>query len=216
MIGTPQVRPRLTGIEIGADRESWSSAGFSVVDGFVDVAGVRIELTAAPAGVVALRFDDLPEDVGALDGIPLEIGEPGPSTEHPNGAIAIDQVVVATPEFERTASQLERMGLPLKREAIRPLDDDSETQVRQGFVRAGGAVIELVHTGRVPRGPAHVWGLGFISDRFDQALADLDGLIGPARPAIQPGRRIATFARDAGLGLPVVLLDPEPSDAQGD
>ena len=203
-------RPRLTAIELGADPASWAGAGFTVVDGCVNVDGVSIELVPGLVGVASLSFDRLPEGVESLDGVKLHVAPLAGSAEHANGAVRIDQVVLATPEFERTAEALAGLGLALRREAVRKVDDDEGGDIRQGFVRAGGPVIELVHTKRVPVGPAHVWGLGFISDRFDHALAELDGVIGKPRPAVQPGRRIATFVRDSGLGLPVVLLDPEP------
>ena len=203
-------RPRLTGIELGADPASWAGAGFTVVGGRVNVAGVSVELVPGLVGVGSLSFDRLPEGATSLDGVKLHAAPPVEGSEHPNGAVRIDQVVVATPDFERTAQALAGLGLALRREAVRKVDDDEGGDIRQGFVRAGGPVIELVHTKRVPVGPAHVWGLGFISDRLDKAVVELDGVIGKPRPAVQPGRRIATFVRDSGLGLPVVLLDPEP------
>jgi hypothetical protein len=180
-------------------------AGSSVV-----IAGVEIRLDPALLGPPRLFFDRLPEGIESLDGISVSVAQAAGSTVHPNGAVSIDQVVIATPDFDRTSEALAQIGLPLRREAVRPADDESQAQIRQGFVRAGGPVIELVHTDRVPEGPAHVWGIGFISETFDQAIEDLDGVIGAPRPAVQQGRRIATFSRDARLGLPVVLLDPEP------
>ena len=209
--GADNPAPRLTAIEIGADHEAWVGAGFTLTDGKVCVGNVAIEFTAVPPGVASLGFDHLPEGVDSIDGVELRVVPPASPAIHGNGAFQIDQVVIATPDFDRTAAALAALGLPLRREAVRKADDDVGTDIRQGFVRAGGPVIELVHTETVPPGPAHVWGLGFVSDRFDAALEELDGVIGKPRPAIQPGRRIATFSRDAGLGLPVVLLDPEPS-----
>jgi hypothetical protein len=32
--------------------------------------------------------------------------------------------------------------------------------------------------------------------------------VGPAKDAVQPGRRIATVRREAGLGVPVALMTP--------
>lgn len=203
-------RPALTGIELGADREAWAGAGFTVDGSRLEVGGVAIELTRDEVGVAGLSFDWLPDGVDLIDGVPVTVAEPGGEGSHDNGAVQIDQVVVATPDFERTAAALADAGMPLKREITRTLSEDGEGEVRQGFVRAGGAVIELVNTRSVPDGPAHVWGLGFVSERFDEAVAELEGVIGSPRDAFQPGRRIATFSRDARLGLPVVLLDPEP------
>ena len=210
-------RPKLTAIELGADHASWAGAGFTVVDSCARVGGVAIEFTPSVHGVASLSFDWLPEGFGSLDGIALGIRPAVAPDSHSNGVVSLDQVVIATPQFERTAAALEGLGLAIRREAVRKADDDIGTDVRQGFVRAGGPVLELVHTEAVPPGPAHVWGLGFITESFDEALEDLDGVIGKPRPAVQPGRRIATFVRDSGLGLPVVLLDPEPTpDEVGD
>jgi len=204
-------RPVLTGIELGADREAWAGAGFTVDGSMLEVGGVAIELTRDEVGVAGLSFDWLPEGVEAIDGVPVTVAGPAGEGSHDNGAVQIDQVVFATPDFERTSKALAAAGMPIRREITRTLSEDEESEVRQGFVRAGGAVIELVNTRTVPEGPAHVWGLGFVSDRFDEAVAELDGVLGSPRDAFQPGRRIATFSRDARLGLPVVLLDPEPS-----
>jgi hypothetical protein len=41
---------------------------------------------------------------------------------------------------------------------------------------------------------------------LDAAIDRADGLIGAARDAVQPGRRIATVRSSAGLGVPVALL----------
>jgi len=43
-----------------------------------------------------------------------------------------------------------------------------------------------------------------------QALA---GAAGEPRPAVQPGRRIATLRRDAGLALPVALMSASAAGA---
>lgn len=203
-------RPKLTAIELGADREAWVGAGFTVEGARLEVGGVAIEFTPDEVGVAGLSFDQLPDGVDSIDGIPVGLAPPAGHSEHDNGSVSIDQVVIATPDFERTAEALAAAGMALRRELTRPLAEDEEGEVRQGFVRAGSAVMELVNTRSVPEGPAHVWGLGFVSTRFDGAVADLEGVIGAPREAFQPGRRIATFSRDARLGLPVVLLDPDP------
>lgn len=202
-------RPTLTGIELGADREAWTGAGFTVDGPRLEVGGVAIEFTRDEVGVAGLSFDSLPDGIEAIDGISVSVASPVGHVEHSNGAIQIDQVVIATPDFDRTADALAAAGMPLKREITRPVAEEDDGEIRQGFVRSGNAVIELVTTRSVPDGPAHVWGLGFVSERFDRAVEELEGVIGSPRDAFQPGRRIATFSRDARLGLPVVLLDPE-------
>ena len=67
------------------------------------------------------------------------------------------------------------------------------------FVRFGPLIVEVAEAG----GPARFWGLTV-------AVADLDAasgpLLGAARPAVQPGRRIATVRREAGLSVALALI----------
>jgi hypothetical protein len=41
---------------------------------------------------------------------------------------------------------------------------------------------------------------------LDACAALLGGRLGEVRDAVQPGRRIATIRREAGLGVPVALI----------
>jgi hypothetical protein len=61
-----------------------------------------------------------------------------------------------------------------------------------------------------PDGAARFWGLTITVADLDGAVADLGSLCGTIRDAVQPGRRIVTLKREAGLGLPVALITPEP------
>ncbi|MEI7889953.1 MAG: VOC family protein [Actinomycetes bacterium] len=203
-------RPSLTGIKLGADPQAWAAAGFTISGHALAVGGVTIEFTAPLGGIECLVFDHLPEGVTDIDGLPAEVGPAIGDTDHENGVYSIDQVVIATPEFDRTAQIMRDMGLGFTREAVRETEDG--TEVRQGFVRSGDAVLEVVHADNVTGEHAHGWGLGFITADLDKAIRDLEGLIGPPREAIQPGRRIATIRRDANLGIPVVLMDPEQAE----
>jgi hypothetical protein len=201
-------RPSLTGIKLGADPQAWEAAGFTVNGHALAVGGVTIEFTAPVGGIECLVFDHLPEGVTDLDGLPVKVGPALADADHENGVYSIDQVVIATPAFDRTAQVMRDMGLGFKREAVRETEDG--TEVRQGFVRSGDAVLEVVHAENVTGEHAHGWGVGFITADLDKAIHDLEGLIGPPRQAIQPGRRLATIRRDANLGIPVILMDPEP------
>lgn len=206
--GEPR-RPVLTAIELGADPAAWSGAGFTVDGSRVEVGGVAIELARPDGGISALAFDWLPAGIADIDGLPASVQSAAGSASHENGATAIDQVVISTPDFDRTAASLAAAGLGLRRERIVEGEGD-EGAVRQGFVRAGGPVLELVHTDRVPGGPALGWGLGFICGDLERVAAEFEGVVGRLRDAVQPGRRIATVSRDARLGVPVVFLDPPP------
>ena len=61
--------------------------------------------------------------------------------EHPNGALAVDHVVVSTPDVARTFAALGRAGLDLRRERRA---GTPEQPLRQGFYVMGGALLEVV------------------------------------------------------------------------
>jgi hypothetical protein len=159
----------------------------------------------APPLRLALRLDG--RDVaGAIDGIALAEPDPGSpeATSTSLGATAVDHLVVMTDSLERTSAEVERVtGQPLKR--IR----EAPGGVRQGFHRLGpgGVIVEIVERSDVTT-PA-LWGFVLTVADLDAVIAGADGLIGEARDAVQPGRRIATVRSSAGLGIPVALLSDD-------
>jgi hypothetical protein len=46
-------------------------------------------------------------------------------------------------------------------------------------------------------------------------VAALGDNVGETRPAVQPGRRIATLRRGAGLSVPVALMTPQRTGDRG-
>lgn len=214
--------PILTGLTLGDRAEQWRALAFDVPgrgDTF-ELGGVRISLTGAGDGISGWSLSGLDEPV-AIDGLPAAaIAEPGGSPTHPNGAIALDHVVVATPAFDRTAAAFEAAGMPFRR--VRDAGG-----FRQGFRRLGPAIIEVVEApppapahqrdgGKVPAANAsshaRFWGLVPIVTDLE-ALADRLGpdLLAEPKPAVQPGRLIATLRRAAGLSISVAFMTPEPS-----
>lgn len=160
---------------------------------------------ASPRLGLGLRVDER-DVVGAIDGIALTVCASGVAQGDPArlGAIAVDHLVVMTDSLERTSAEVARVtGQPLKR--IR----DAPGGVRQGFHRLGpgGVIVEIVERADVTA-PA-LWGFVLTVADLDAAIAGADGLIGEARDAVQPGRRIATVRSAAGLGVPVALLTSE-------
>lgn len=130
----------------------------------------------------------------------LPAGGPPESLEHPNGARALDHVVITVPDFDATARALEDAGLPFRR--IRRAGPDR----RQGFRRLGPAIMEVVEAPRTPA-PAF-WGLVVIVADLDGLAARLGPLLKPPRAAVQPGREIATLAGRAGLGTRLAFMNP--------
>lgn len=202
-----------------ADRPgAWGALGFGL-DGDSFVLGeIRVRAggeSSAGAGPLAWALRGLAST--ELDGLPTCASErppPGPGPIHPNGVNALDHVVAITPQLERTVAALGAAGLDLRRIREQPTPAGAP---RQAFFRLGGTILEVVEepadlAARNGRDrPAFFWGLAFVCEDLDATLAELGPeLVGEPRTAVQPGRRIATLRRAAGLSVPVALMTPRP------
>jgi hypothetical protein len=194
------------GLALADAEERWARLGFAVSDGTVALGGVTLRLGAPGRGIVGWTLA-APDAVNDLDGLPTTVLSvpPGPgSSAHPNGAVGLDHVVVLTPDFARTSAALQAAGMALRR--IRRV---AAGDFRQGFRRLGPAILELVEARDAPPGPARFWGLVVIVSDLEALAAQLGDCLGPIKPAVQPGRRIATLRREAGLSAAVAFMDPE-------
>ena len=115
--------------------------------------------------------------------------------------MAIDHLVVFSDDVGRTAGALAAAGGDVRRRGGPP-----ELPAPMAFVRFGELIVEVAQAG----GPARFWGLTItVPD-----LAALAGpLLGAARPAVQPGRRIATVRRDAGLSVALAFMSEDSNPA---
>jgi hypothetical protein len=199
--------------------EAWQACGFAV-DGDTCVAGeTRIRLAGddAGSGLCGWSLRGLP--AGAeLDGLPTRASNrppPDDAPSHPNGVTGLDHVVAITPALERTVAALEAAGLDLRRIREEPTPAGAP---RQAFFRLGTVILEVVQepeeatrrAGGETARPAFFWGLAFTAPDLEATVASLGDCAGEARDAVQPGRRIATLRRSAGLALPVALITPRP------
>ncbi|HEX8714359.1 MAG TPA: hypothetical protein VF706_02230 [Solirubrobacteraceae bacterium] len=135
-----------------------------------------------------------------------------PAAPHPNGVVAIDHVVAMTPALERTVAALQAAGLDLRRIRDEPTPAGAP---RQAFFRLGEAIVEvvqepleLVAQGGGAERPARLWGLALLAPDFDRTVGALGDSAGEPRDAVQPGRRIVTVRRSAGLAVPVAVMSP--------
>ena len=193
--------PSIEELEIADEPEAWSAAGFTVTDAVCRVSRVRIRLSGPDEqrGIVAWKL-------GSGD----SREQAGP---HPNGAIAIDHVVMLSPDIDMTIIDLQEQGFELRREREGPTPGGS---MRQAFFRAGEPILEVVQApegtsvARNPEGPARLWGLAFVVEDMDRPAEVLGDLLGTPRDAVQPGRTIATVRDEAGLGPAVAFMTPGP------
>jgi hypothetical protein len=196
--------PRLAEILIADPPERWRALGLAVGPaGATQVGPIRLTFGApGERGIVGLGVRDVPD--GEVDGLALRAVDPAdaaPPGTHQLGVEAVDHVVVSTPDFDRTLGALEAAGFELRR--VR----DAGPDTRQGFYVLGDAVLEVVGPRQADGdGPAAFWGLVLVVADLDAAAQRLGPLLGAPRDAVQPGRRIATVRREAGLGTAVALM----------
>jgi hypothetical protein len=202
-------------LTVADEPEPWAAIGFTLSDRTCVIGAVRIHLAGANPDGKGLTGWSLRE-IGTteLDGLPTAISDrepPDERTTHPNGVTAIDHVVAITPALDRTVSGLEAAGLDLRRIRDEPTPAGAP---RQAFFRLGTTILEVVQepVDAIERGgvdrPAFFWGLALTAPDLDRTVAGLGEHVSAVRPAVQPGRRIATLRRSAGLSLPVALMTP--------
>jgi hypothetical protein len=192
---------------------SWRDCGFLVEGEECVVGDVRIRF--APEEGKGLTGWSLREvDSLELDGLPTARSErlpPDPAPTHPNGIASLDHIVAISSDLSRTVAALITAGLDLRRIREQPTPAGAP---RQAFFRLGSTILEVVQeppeaTERAGGDrPAFFWGLAFVAPALERTVAFLGDRAGEIRPAVQPGRRIATLRRGAGLSLPVALMTP--------
>jgi hypothetical protein len=195
---------RLAAIVAGGARQAWEALGFAVDEsGAIAFGNGSIELDESrDLRLLGLRLAGL-EDDADLEGVPVAAGDPRPPSEHPNGCFELDHVVILTNDVDRTSAAVEGV-LGLERRRLRQTAD-----VRQAFHRFDerGCIVELVENERVRT--TRLYGLVVNTPDLERVSAELGpDLIGRPKPAVQPGRLIATVRESAGLGFPVALMTP--------
>ncbi|HEY5976349.1 MAG TPA: hypothetical protein VIT85_00715 [Solirubrobacterales bacterium] len=214
--------PRLDELTIADSPAAWRNCGFEVDGDLCTIGAVRLRLLGDDAadGVVEWALGGI-EDGADLDGLPTSVSAgpvSAPST-HPNGVTGLDHVVVISPDLDRTVAALEEAGLDLRRIREEPTPAGAP---RQAFFRLGEPILEVVQAppeaierNGGPGGPAFFWGLALIAPDLDASVDAIGEGAGEPRDAVQPGRRIATLKRSAGLALPVALMTPPSRDGGG-
>jgi hypothetical protein len=204
----------LVELTVGDDPAAWRSAGFHVDEaGLCRVGGVRLRLTGAGGarGVLGWALAGVTTE-GPIDGLPTSAphdhGSTGPSASHPNGVVQLDHLVVVTPDLDRTTRALADRGIAARRTR------EAGGGRRQRFFRLGEVILELVGPAApAGGGPPSFWGLAFTVANIDATAEHLAGRIGGPRPAVQPGRRIATLRAGHAVSVPVAFLSPDPRGA---
>jgi hypothetical protein len=206
-------QPRLDELFIAAAPDAWRAAGFRVAGDVCEVGSVRLRLegNSEQRGITRWSLRDATSlDLDGLETI-ASGAPPAAGGRQPNGVVAIDHVVVISPDLDRTVAALQNAGLELRR--VREGETPGGSP-RQAFFRLAEVILEVVQAPEGTKiasrrdGPARLWGISFLVDDLAEPAAVLGDALGPARDAVQPGRKIATLGKEAGLGPAIAFMTP--------
>jgi hypothetical protein len=204
--------------EVADPADTWVQAGFSVdSDAICRVGGVRIRLAGRGrgTGIVGWSLRGLPSDgsLDDLDGIPTTSSDAVAAmpAKHQNGVLAIDHVVLLSPDLRRTVESLTTVGVEPRRERDGQLSGRS---IRQIFFRAGEVIIEVVGSPETTgEGPATLWGITYVVADIDATAAYFGDRTAPVKDAVQPGRRITTLRHhELGISVPSAMISAHIRD----
>lgn len=202
-------------LEVADPADAWTRAGFCVDSGgdagaVCRVGGVGIRLVGRErgAGIVGWSLRGLASDgaVDDVDGIPTTgsgaVAAPG---THPNGVVAIDHVVLASPDLGRTVASLAAIGREPRRQRDAELGG---RPIRQVFFRLGEVIVEVVGSpDAAGEGPSTLWGITYVVKDIHATAAFLGERTTPVKDAVQPGRRITTLRHhEFGMSVRTAMI----------
>ncbi len=199
-------------LQVADPAEAWKRAGFTVgADAVCRIGGVGIRLFGPDtgAGIVGWSLRGLPADRASsdLDGIPTtsSVAAPGKPAAHANGVVAIDHVVLMSPDLGRTVTALSAVGLDPRRERDAELGG---RPIRQIFYRFGEVIVEVVGSPDTSGdGPSKLWGITYVVTDVDATATFFGDRTTPVKDAVQPGRRITTLRhRELGMSVRTAMI----------
>lgn len=196
---------QLTAVGVGGTPAAWAAAGFAVTNGAVQVGATSLVIDPGGAALGPLAISGVTDPIDRMDVVREPAPSPYRASTHANHVVAIDHLVVTTPDPDRTTAALAAAGIELRRVRRFPVGG---TLRRQSFFWLGDVILELVGPDEAAGdGPAVPWGLAFTTADLAATVSYLGDAVSPPRPAVQRGRRI-TALRRAALPLPVSFMSP--------
>ena len=203
---------RVVAITVGGRAAPWHDIG--IVGGLLG--DVRLNINESlSVGLHHLDLVGCPTRASHIAGLPVvhvddaqvveTVAPSNASSQFVLHIVGVDHVVVLADDVRATCSEIaEQSGAPLKRVK------EGDRGV-QGFHRWGSVILEVVERRLVAPSDsattAAYWGLVVVVDQINEVATHLGpDVIGAPKPAVQPGRRIATVRSGAGLGVPLALM----------
>lgn len=185
----------LTWLGVPGDEHAWTTLGFTVDDGTVQIGHVSCSFTAEPAW----GFDVTYADVAVL-GVPTEIRFAAAPTVHANGVTTVDHIVYTVPDLDDAIEHLNKVLGEGPRRRFHPRGSNGP---EMAFYRVGEAFIEVVATGKEPA----LIGLALSAPDLNATVAAIraaGGPIGDPKPAVQGGRIASIWNGHLNWGLAIM------------
>lgn len=166
---------------IATDVSRWQRIGITVVDDEAQIGTVRLRFVSPldRTGIVGWGLAGLPGPLAALD---ERSGE-------------IDGVPTFAADAPADAAPAHRLGV---------VGFDHLVVMTSSLERTCAAIEQVMTSDR-----AALWGLVWNVEDIHEACAELGpDVVSLPKPAVQPGRLIASFREQAGLGLAVAMMSP--------
>ena len=231
-VATVAYMPRLLSLTVSDAPGTWAGLGFTL-DGIAARIGATAVLCSGDeAGGASpdergitdwmLTADDgpLPERIDGLLTGSMTLGDAAPvapptAPHHVNGVVAIDHLVVMSPDVDRTVSALEDLGIECRRR--RQAAAYGSTAMRQAFFWLGNpdgaherVILEVVGPEIIDpakaKDPAKFFGIALTCRDLDETAAFFGDLMKPPVDAVQSGRRIATLSSRAGSQVAIAFM----------
>ncbi len=203
----------IVALEVADPPAAWIDLGFTVDDSVTPptgggralcaIDGIAYVLGAAGKGITTWAVEGLADK--DADGLPVgPTVTAGSAVHHPNGVVALDHLVISTPNLGRTIERFEEAGLELRRTR-------DAGRIHQAFFKIGDVILETIGPPQPSGdGPARFWGLAWTVEDLDATAAFMGDRLRPAKDAVQKGRRIATLDRSAGSSVAQAFMSPGP------
>lgn len=169
-------------------------------------------------GFTAWSFANLDKDVTSICAVPVvpqpEIDLHSPSSEHPNGAISVDHIVIKSNNSHWIEREFRQVGILKKREMF-----SEKLKMNQAFYRPKSTIIEVISDVKYDdeklnlEPQAYIWGITFVTRDIHLTHQLLPHLTKTPWAAVQPGRKLTTLnSFSAGLTTRIAFITPHVSE----
>ena len=199
--------PALAELHVGDDPELWSDLGFDVDEGVCRLGGVAVHLTGSGSGegIHAWGWRGAASSFGGgVATYTVSSEEPVEGAVHANSAVRVFYVVLFGPSWAEADAAMRAFGCHGGEPARMGSDERS---MLRSLAPAGGPEIEVIGPPEhVPHRRWQLWGTIIEVADIDTTAAVLGDRLRAVKPAMQPGRRIATLDSSAGSSVAMAFI----------